>query len=459
MNTTQESSVISPKSRAFQPLGKALLMMHDNGEEVLMAGPAGTGKSRACLEKVHLVSLLHPGCRVLLARKTRKSITQSTMVTFEEKVLPVKSGVRYVGQPYDEYRYPNGSTVVLSGLDDPEKVKSAEFDMAYINEATELTVHDWEMVSSRLRNGVVPWAGQLLADCNPAGPKHWLRQRALTGLTKMYESRHEDNPMLFDVKTGKWTPFGAAYIGKLDRLTGARYKRLRHGIWAAAEGMVYEGWDPAIHVVDRFPLPAEWRRFISIDFGYNNAFVAQWWALTGDGVLIRYREIYVTGRLVMDLAPRIVELSRGEDIEAVICDHDAEDRATLEKLRVRNIRAKKNLSAGLQLVADRLVISGKRPRVLFMVDSLVSPAPGAAARDPELEEANLPCCTEEEFESYVWQRNVDNTWNKDKPVDENNHGLDAARYMVAHLDLVDTQVQNVKRQIGARRRQTSLFHV
>ena len=51
------------------------------------------------------------------------------------------------------------------------------------------------------------------------------------------------------------------------------------------------------------------RRFITIDFGYNNPFVAQWWALSGDGVLYRYREIYVTKRLVMDLGGRSASLS------------------------------------------------------------------------------------------------------------------------------------------------------
>jgi hypothetical protein len=439
---------ISTSSRPFQPRGKALAMFQDNGEEVLMAGPAGTGKSRACLEKVHAVCELYPGARVLMARKTRKSMTQSTRVTFAEKVLPPFAGVIYAGQPYDEYRYPNGSVVALSGLDDPEKIKSAEFDMAYINEATEVDVNDWELVSSRLRNAVVPWPGQLLADCNPAGPAHWLRQRCLQGLTTMYESRHEDNPLLWDSWAGDWTPLGKNYIGKLDRLTGARLKRLRFGIWAASEGMVYEGWDPAAHVVDRFPIPASWRRFISIDFGYNNPFVAQWWALSDDAVLFRYREIYVTGRLVMDLAPRITELSKGESIEAVICDHDAEDRATLERLHLRNIRAKKNISAGIQLVAKRLEQAGPRPRLLYMRDSLVAPDEGSSERDPALEEARKPCCTEEEPESYVWQQNADKTWNKERPVDENNHGMDATRYMVAHLDLVDNEIQRLPRLLG-----------
>src|SRR5437588_3389520 len=98
-NPTVAGLDISTSSRPFQPRGKALAMFQDNGEEVLMAGPAGTGKSRACLEKVHAVCELYPGARVLMARKTRKSMTQSTMVTFAEKVLPPFAGVIYAGQP------------------------------------------------------------------------------------------------------------------------------------------------------------------------------------------------------------------------------------------------------------------------------------------------------------------------------------------------------------------------
>src|SRR5881397_3645549 len=109
---TQHSELTIPEgSRPYAPRGKALLMMQDNGEEILMAGPAGTGKTRACLEKVHLICGLYPGARVLLARRTRKSMQQSTMVTFREKVLRVEDGVVYVGQQYDEFRYPNGSVV------------------------------------------------------------------------------------------------------------------------------------------------------------------------------------------------------------------------------------------------------------------------------------------------------------------------------------------------------------
>jgi PBSX family phage terminase large subunit len=424
-------------SRQFLPRGAAVDLLDDNvSAEVLLSGPAGTGKTRACLEKVNRICEQYPRCRVLMVRKTRRSLTQSAMVTFREKVLLQGSGVQFHTTD-QEYRYPNQSRIVVAGLDKPDKVMSAEYDLAYVNEATDLTEDDWEKVTTRLRNGVVPFQ-QMIADCNPQGPRHWLRQRCLRGDTLMLESRHEDNPEYWDPQSGRWTPLGEKYIAKL---TGARKQRLRYGIWAASEGMVYEEWDPRVHVVDRYEVPLEWRRFRTIDFGYNNPFVCQWWALTPDGVLVRYREIYVTGRLVQDLGPRIVELSEGERIEATICDHDAEDRATLERLRIRNVKARKNVSAGIQALANRLKPGAKGPRIVFMRDSLVAPAEGAQIRDPVLDEAKKPCCSEEEPEGYVWQRNSDGTWSKERPVDEDNHGMDAARYMVAHLDLKGTQIK------------------
>ena len=57
--------------------------------EIILSGPAGTGKSFACLWKLHQTALDHPGARCLIVRKTRESITESALVTFEAHVLPV----------------------------------------------------------------------------------------------------------------------------------------------------------------------------------------------------------------------------------------------------------------------------------------------------------------------------------------------------------------------------------
>src|SRR5262249_27220491 len=105
----------------------------------------------------------------------------------------------------------------------------------------------WEKVTTRLRNGVMPYQ-QLIADTNPDRPTHWLKQRCDAGRTLLLESRHEDNPVLWDMKAKAWTRIGTDYLAKLGALTGPRKLRLRDGRWVQAEGVVYEGWDPASYL-------------------------------------------------------------------------------------------------------------------------------------------------------------------------------------------------------------------
>jgi phage terminase large subunit len=212
--------------------------------ELVISGPAGTGKSRACLEKLHFCALKYAGMRGLIVRKTRESLSEAALVTFEEKVLPayspLKDGPRRNFR--QAYHYPNRSEVVVGGLDKPGKIMSTEYDMIYVQEATELEQEDWQALTTRLRNNVIPYQ-QLIADCNPDAPTHWLWVRAQSDALTMLHSRHEDNPRLF--KRGAWTEEGVSYLATLDRLTGTEHARLRLGQWVQASGIVYDVWtDP-----------------------------------------------------------------------------------------------------------------------------------------------------------------------------------------------------------------------
>lgn len=243
--------------------------------EVLIDGPAGTGKTRGVLEKVYLAAMKYPRMRALIVRKTRKSLTESVLVIFEDHVLPLGSPARDGPQRSHRQRYtlPNGSTIVLGGMDNSAigEVMSTEYDLIACFEATELTADDIEKLTTRLRNGVMPYQ-QLICDCNPGPPSHHLKARADRGDMTRFPSRHEDNPRLYD-DDKQPTPEGVKYLGTLDRLTGHRHARLRLGLWVAAEGVVYEEFDERVHVVEPFEIPKSWRRLRSIDFGYTNPFV------------------------------------------------------------------------------------------------------------------------------------------------------------------------------------------
>jgi phage terminase large subunit len=409
-----------PEERAYQPYGASLDLFYARDDEVLLSGPAGTGKTRAVLEKLNLCAQLYPGMRGLMARKTRQSLTQSGLVTFEQEVLPVGSAVVFHHED-QEYRYPNGSRIVVGGLDKPSKIMSTQFDMVVIPEATELFQDDWEKLTTRLRHAVMPYQ-QIIGDCNPDSEYHWLKRRADDGTLRLIESRHEDNPSV--------TP---AYLAKLDRLTGVRYLRLRKGLWVAAEGVIYDGYDPRVHLIDRFDIPATWSRVWVVDFGFTHPFVWQCWAVDPDGRLYLEHEIYFTHRLVETHAQTILNVTKGQPRPiAIICDHDAEDRATLERhIGLPTMPAYKGVTFGIQAVSERLrpALDG-RPRIFFLRDALVE-------RDPELVEAYHPTSTEEEFGSYVWDIRMGQK-KGDQPVKKYDHGMDTLRYMVAAVTPIPT---------------------
>lgn len=436
MTTTGFAPSMNGGTHTYRPRGACDRLWDQEGPEVLLSGPAGTGKSRACLERLNAAALTHPRMRGLIVRKTLSSLGSSALVTWKRDVIPellAAGEVHFYGgsaQEPPQYRYRNGSRIVLGGMDKATKIMSTEYDLIYVQEAIELTEDDWESLTTRLRSGVMPYQ-QIMADTNPSTPTHWLAVRCEMGKTVMLDSRHEDNPVLFDVD-GRITPQGAAYIAKLDGLSGVRHARLRRGLWVAAEGIIYDEYDPTVHLVDRSVVRPDWQRWWAIDFGYSNPFCLQSWAEDPDGALYLEREIYYTKRLVEDHC-KTIKLMVAEQVEAakqagvkatpprdIICDHDAEGRATLEaKLGVSTTPALKMVTEGIQAVQSRF----KGRRIFICRDAVWE-------RDPSLVEEHKPTCTAEEIPGYVWA----NSATKEQPRKENDHGCDAMRYVVAQRD-------------------------
>ena len=446
--------------------GAAKQIMHERGGEVLICGPAGTGKSYAALWKLHLMCLQNGKCprgctaahehrdtalRALMVRKTLVSLSSTGVVTYREHVAKqaIEMGiVTFYGGSREEpaqYRYSNGSKIMLAGMDNPTKVMSSEFDIIFVQEATELTPTDWEKCTTRLRNGRTSFQ-QLIADCNPEQPDHWLKLRCDSGATKMLYAKHTDNPKLFDIGqkkedgTDEYVPTekGQAYLDKLNKLTGVRRLRLQGGIWAAAEGVIYDEFDGSIHVSNRKRLPREWARIWGIDFGYTNPFCWQQWARDPDGRLWLEHEIYRTKRTVREHCAQIMQVVTMADgvtwkyprPEYITCDHDAEDRATFSKeMGMVTRAAKKTVSPGIQATKQRFTLAGDgMPRIFLLADALVD-------RDEEVAEAGLPLGLGGELPGYIWKPGPDGKPIPDEPLKQNDHSCDTMRYVVAEEDL------------------------
>lgn len=423
---------------SYTPYGNASVLLSSKAPVVILSGPAGTGKSRAALEKLHTLAIHNPGFRAAIVRKTRKSLTNTALVTFERFVLNKSfiTNPKINREGRSIYHYVNGSAIECAGLDDPSKILSAEYDIIYVMQGEEISQNDAETLTTRLRSGVLDYE-QLIIDCNPGSEHHWLYKNKAK--YEWLESYHTDNPTLWDRFKNEWTERGKRYIDKLKALTGVRYQRLFLGLWVSAEGAVYTEFNSAIHVIDRFEIPKEWLRLRVIDFGFTNPFVCQWWAFDPiNHDLIFYREIYKTQTLVEDHAVVINTLSKGEDYYATIADHDAEDRATLLRRGIDTIPAYKSVTLGIEAVQMRLRNAKGRGvssnGIYFMADSLVSV-------DEELADAHKPTCTLDEIDGYVWETAKDGKIIKEAPVKLNDHGMDAMRYVVAFVDNVGAEIQ------------------
>ena len=422
----------------YEPRGAAAALWRCKAPEVLIEGPAGTGKTRAVWEKVLALADKYPNSRHLVCRKTRKSMTDSVLVTFEEKVLPpgspIRGNVKREGR--HSYRLPNGSEIVIGGLDEPSRTFSAEYDTVTVFEAIETTEDEWESLHRALRNGRMPYT-QAIADTNPGAPSHWLNRRANAGKMVRLRSRHEDNPEMYDPAAGRFTASGEQYVAqRLAGLTGHRRARMYLGQWVAAEGLVFDEWDAAVHLVNADQLrawgvldaaggpgPAVRYAIATVDWGYTNPGVVQVWAFDGDGRMYLVAETYRSRELIEWWVRRAKALREAWNVEAFACDPS--EPAYIEAFRRAGLPASKadnDIEAGVNAVKERLKPAGDgRPR-LYVYDKAL------AEDDPELRTKKHPVGSVEEVENYTLVQKKDEPLPREEPEDEFNHAMDCWRY-------------------------------
>ena len=424
---------MSIEKRTFKPYGAALEMWRSTAKEILMCGAADTGKTRSICEKLHYCADTYPGCRLLIVRKSRHSLTQSVMVTYEQKVLPpgwLENLIKFRTME-QQYVYPNGSIIAVGGMDAASKLLSSEWDIIYASEATELDENDWEILGTRLRNGGMPFQ-QLIGDCNPSHPRHWLKQRCDRGDTFLLTSRHEDNPSITEER-----------LSRLKALTGVRRLRYYLGLWAAAEGLVYDEWEESTHLVSKRLLvnrsvlqrdgsvntDAIHRVLAGVDFGWTNPGCIHIYGLDYDGRLYLLRELYQTHRTDdwWIAQARVFEDQYG--VEQWICD--PAQPASIEKFKAAGlpaVKADNAIVAGIDAVRARLQVQQDGHPRLYIYDGALQ------NKDTEREESHQPTGLCSEILEYVWAPSREGFPAKEVPTKLNDHAMDVLRYVCKWLD-------------------------
>lgn len=240
-------------------------------------------------------------------------------------------------------------------------------------------------------------------NCNPDGPYHWFK-------TNWIDKKKEKKLLYLHFTMDDNLSLSERIKERYRSMyTGVFYKRYILGLWAMAEGVIYDMFSEKRHIVKEIKdiVPSE--KYVSIDYGTQNATVFLLWEKTRTGKWIGTKEYYYSGRdkekqktdseYVKDLK-KFVE---GYKSMKVIVDPSAASFiAELKKNGFQVIKAKNDVIDGIRCVGSLL----NEEKIVFS-----------------------RCCvnTIKEFASYIWDKKAVER-GEDKPLKVFDHAMDATRY-------------------------------
>lgn len=317
---------------------------------VLVEGRRGTGKTRAILTYLVAQAIRYPGSRWMLARSTRTLLSATVLQTLYRQVLPLFGIPRPAASPSQVDVIPvHGSFLVPMGMDTISRNQSAEFSGGYVAEATEIALQDdvTSLTGAMREASGVPYH-QIIVDCNPGAPGHWLnkvaepagnelrvietqadyrrtlrhnrRQVAEGGPWKRIITHTADNPYYWDAPAWQPTKAGAEYLAGLKQLTGHLRDRWLYGLWTAAEGNVYAEFSEQQHVIEPFDVPADWPWWVMFDPGKDHPCGVSWITRGPAGCLYIADEMYGSGHEIRDVVKHIEERRPGRSVVRLMGD-------------------------------------------------------------------------------------------------------------------------------------------
>lgn len=274
---------------------------------IVMKGSAGSGKSVDTAQHYILRLMSDPGRNLLCVRKSDVTNRDSTFAELQGAIF------RMFGESYKKYWYINSSDMRLEcianhnqiffrGVNDEKQreklksiaVKRGKLTDVWIEEATELTQSDFEIIDDRLR-GELPKGQfyQIRLTFNPVSSSHWIKKHFFDRADPdvfTHHSTYKDNRFIDD-----------AYYRRMERrkeVDPDGYRIYGLGEWGEVGGLILTNY-----VVEDFDTSPERFDYMvnSQDFGYNHADCIGEVGFK-DGELYLCREIYEfekdTGELI-----------------------------------------------------------------------------------------------------------------------------------------------------------------
>lgn len=298
--------------------------------------------------------------------------------------------------------FPTGSFIRFIGLDKEDVGKGLRSDIVYVNEANKINFETYRELTSR--------AKKVIIDYNP-NVEFWAHTEVIPRKDCDYlELTFEDNEFLseeerneiLNYKTKAYfnTDLPEHQINNKDNIKSQywlnKWRVYGQGKTGGVEGVVYENWT----TIDNIPKTARLLGY-GLDFGYTNdptAIVSVW---KNNDLIIVNEEVYQTGLLNSDIIKECKDI--GITRKTTIYADSAEPKSIAEikksGIGIRGAtKGRDSINYGIDLIQQQTFIVTSSSHNLI-----------------------------KELNSYKWDE--DRTGKRlNKPIDKNNHALDAFRY-------------------------------
>jgi phage terminase large subunit len=302
---------------------------HDKHRYRVLKGGRGSKKSTtAALWYIYNI-MKYPGSNAVVVRKTANTHKDSTFAQLKwaAKRLKVYSKWKFIENPMECRYIPTGQKILFRGFDDPLKLTSITVDTGvlcwvWLEEAYEIDAEtDFNTLDETIR-GEMPeglWK-QLTLTYNPWVNSHWTKSRfwdktdpeafTLTTTHKCNEFMDEEDHRR---------------IEELAVTNPERYKVVGLGEYGIPGGAYFDEFRRDIHVIDPFPIPDYWRRYIALDYGLD-MLACYWIAMDNRRKAYVYKELYEPNLIISEAARRIKEVNGKDEIRAKLAPPDLWNR-------------------------------------------------------------------------------------------------------------------------------------
>ena len=349
----------------------------------IIQGGTSAGKTYGILPVLITKAATYPRTEISVVAESIPHLRRGALKDF---LRIMKDTGRYFDERFNKsllkYEFANGSFIEFFSADDSSKLRGARRDILYINECNNVTFESYNELAIRTKK-------EVFLDFNPAN-EFWVHTELKDEpdadfiILTYKDNEALDNSIVEQIEKNREKALTSTYWANWWRVYGL-------GEIGMLEGVIFSNWKQ----IDKVPSDA---RLIGIglDFGYTNDPTAAVEVYIWNGQRIINELVYRTGMINSDIAKILPD--------NVPIYADSSEPKSIEEIRrygktIKGVtKGKDSINFGIQIMqSQEYLVTSNSTNII------------------------------KELRSYVWD--TDKTGVRlNKPIDFNNHSIDAIRY-------------------------------